>query len=672
MSAPKPAVPAPAPSRSPGPSRPAPRSARSLPDIEAETGGHRGAKVSALTIAALGVVFGDIGTSPLYTLHECLTGEHGASTTPETLQRNLLGVLSMIVWSLTMVVTVKYLGFIMKADNHGEGGILALLALVPEKLRTARGKRIGWVPVLVLIGAALLYGDGIITPAISVLSAVEGLEVATDKLHPVIVPITCAILFGLFAIQKRGTASVGRFFGPIMLVWFFTLGGLGIYHVAKNPVVLHALSPWHAVEFFTHNGRKGFGVLGGVVLAVTGGEALYADMGHFGPKPIRLGWWFIAMPGLVLNYMGQGALILGNPKAIENPFYAQVPTGGATYALVVLSTMATVIASQALISGAYSLTHQAVQLGYFPRVTVLHTSKDTEGQIYIPQINWGLAIACVLLVLGFQQSGKLAAAYGIAVTGTMGITSVIYLVVVSQTWKWPLWRAVPLVLLFLSFDLPFFAANTLKFFEGGYVPIIVGAGFFFVMLTWKIGRSLLAEYIIERSPPMDAFLSDLREKEACEAIVRAPGTGVFMASNSGRVPPILFHQAKRIRVLHKIVILFTVVTEHVPFLEYGRRLEVSEIGSGFYRVVARVGFMESPHVPELLDEVMRRMDIPKEDTDHLTYYVGRETFLATGRGKMGRWSESVFAFLSRNAQPATMYFGIPPDQVVELGTQIDL
>jgi KUP system potassium uptake protein len=635
---------------------------RSLPDI---AGGHHEntGSIAALTIAALGIVFGDIGTSPLYTLRECTSGEHGAAPNHD----NIVGILSLIFWALTMVVSVKYLSFIMRAHNRGEGGIFALLALVPEKYRASRGAKVGWVSVIVLIGASLLYGEGIMTPAISVMSAVEGLEVATTKLSSFVVPITVVILFGLFAIQRRGTGTVGRFFGPVMLVWFLTIGGLGLYQVIRNPEVLVALSPHHAIRFLATGKWKAFVLLGSVVLSITGCEALYADMGHFGPRPIRYGWWLLAMPGLVLNYFGQGALMLRDPLAVAHPFYAMVPHGFWTYALVLLATCAAIIASQALISGAFSLTHQAVQLGYFPRVTVTHTSHQAEGQIYIPQINWGLMIACILLVITFQHSSRLAAAYGMAVTGTMSITSVTFFIVARQTWKWPMWRALPLLILFLAIELPFLSAVALKFFQGGYIPVLVGSIFFTMMMTWRIGRSLLGEYIVQRSPEMDKFLHGVDER-----VMRCPGTGVFMASNSGRVPPILFHQSKRIRVLHKTVILFTVITEHVPALEHDRRLEVTELGCGFYRVLARCGFMESPNVPELLASAMERLDLGPEDYEHITYYVGRETFLATGRGKMGRWSETLFAFLSRNAQPATLYFGIPPDQVVELGTQIDL
>ncbi len=670
----------------------APRSVRSLVDPgEGQQSHAPHGKLSALTLGALGVVFGDIGTSPLYTLKECILGDHTPKpTTPEEAVLSVLGILSMIFWSLTMVVSVKYLSFIMKADNHGEGGILALLALAPERLCAGKGvRKVRWVAIIVLIGAGLLYGDGMITPAISVLSAVEGLKVPGDLqaaagippghffllLKKAVVPLTCIILIGVFAIQKRGTGSVGRYFGPIMLLWFITIGGLGAYHLIGNPRVLMALSPHYAVLYFRQHGLHAFGVLGGVVLAITGGEALYADMGHFGARPIRLAWWFVAMPGLVLNYFGQGALLLRDPKGIIdasatfNPFYATVLQWGVVplYALVGLATAATIIASQALISGAYSLTSQAIQLGYFPRVTVRHTSRDAEGQIYIPYINWLLMISCVFLVLWKEESQKLAAAYGIAVTGTMGITSIVYYVVARNTWGWSFWKAGSLVALFLCFDLTFFGANAVKFFEGGWFPIAVGAAFFAVMFTWRIGRAHLGDYILNRSPKMDEFLENLDKR----LTARIPGVGVFMASNSARVPPVLAHHADRIRVLHETVILFTSVTEHVPNVPVERRLETQDIGFGFYRVIARCGFMETPNVPELIAEAAERLEIAIEPS-RMTYYLGRETFLASGKGRMGKWSEMLFGFLSRNAQPATMYFGIPPEQVIELGTQIDL
>jgi KUP system potassium uptake protein len=645
----------------PVPSSPGPTTSSPLGKRIAAHGPHatpHAGSTAALALAALGIVFGDIGTSPLYTLKECLNEEHGVSRAAE----NTLGVLSLIFWALTLVVTVKYLTFIMRADNRGEGGILALLALIPQT-KESRAK-IGWVALLVIIGAALLYGDGMITPAISVLSAVEGLEVATPAFKPYVIPITCGVLLGLFAIQRRGTGGVGKLFGPVMVLWFGALGVLGAWHVLKYPAVLQALSPHHAVSFFTRHGGKGFAVLGSVVLAVTGGEALYADMGHFGSKPIRVSWLAFVMPSLVLAYFGQGALVLSEPAAASNPFFAMVPAGPWTYALVVLSGAATVIASQALISGAFSLTHQAVQLGFFPRVTVKHTSHETEGQIYVPEINWLLAVACIALVLGFKESSRLAAAYGIAVTGTMGITSIVYFLVTRRTWGWPTWKAAPLLLLFLSFDIPFFASNILKFVDGGYVPVLVALAFLAVMVNWKIGRRILSEAIAAKSPPLDQFMKDL-------ACTRIPGAAVFMASNPNGTPPVLFHHAQRIGVLHETVILLTVTIEHVPTVPDGERLTAEALGGGFYRVVARYGFMETPDVPLLLEAAFEKLAL-HVDPKNVTFYLGRETFLATSKGKMGPISEGLFAYLSRNSVTATSYFAIPSEQVVELGSQIDL
>jgi len=620
-----------------------------------------GGTLRKLAVAALGIVFGDIGTSPLYALKECLSEEHGVPRTVE----NTLGILSLIFWALMMVVTVKYLAFIMRADNRGEGGILALLALIPDKARAPSKGQIGWVALLVIIGAALLYGDGMITPAISVLSAVEGLEIATPAFKPYVIPITCGVLLALFAIQKHGTGSVGRFFGPVMVVWFGALGTLGAWHIAKNPAVLQALSPHYAARFFAQNGEKGFAVLGSVVLAVTGGEALYADMGHFGRKPIRMAWLGFVLPSLVLAYFGQGALVLSSPEVFgKNPFFAMVPNGAPTYALVAISTAATVIASQALISGAFSLTHQAVQLGFFPRVTVKHTAREAEGQIYVPEINWLLAAACIALVITFKASSGLAAAYGIAVTGTMAITSVVFFLVTRRTWNWPLWKSASLLLLFLSFDMPFFASNILKFVDGGYVPVLVAAVFFVVMVTWNTGRRILAEAISAKSPPLESFMKALK-------CIRVPGAAIFMSSNPIGTPPVLFHHAQRIGVLHERVILLTVSIEHVPTVSEDERLVVDSLGNGFYRIIARYGFMETPDVPVLLATALPRLELTL-DPSSLTFYLGRETFLATPKGKMGRVSESIFSFLSRNSVSATAYFAIPSEQVVELGSQIDL
>ncbi|MEO8905818.1 MAG: KUP/HAK/KT family potassium transporter [Polyangiaceae bacterium] len=617
---------------------------------------------AALGLAALGVVFGDIGTSPLYTLHECMAAEHGAPPTPA----NILGVLSLIFWSLTMVVSVKYLTFVMRADNQGEGGILALLALIPDRLRTTKSGRVGWVAILVIIGASLLYGDGIITPAISVLSAFEGLEVVRPMLKPAVVPLTCVVLFGLFALQQRGTKAIGRLFGPVMVAWFLTIGVLGAFHLLQNPSVLAALSPLHAVRFFAAHGVRGVLVLGAVVLAVTGGEALYADMGHFGARPIRLAWFVLVMPALVLNYFGQGALMLSNPAARASPFFAMVPPGAWSLALVVLSALATVIASQALISGAFSLTHQAVQLGFFPRVRIQHTSQDAEGQIYVPVVNWLLAGACIALVLVFQSSSRLAAAYGIAVTGTMALTSVVYFEVTRATWRWPLWKSAALLALFFTFDIPFLVANLFKFTDGGYVPVLAGAVVFIVMLTWKTGRRLYQEHVAALCPPLDQFLAELNAKLA----TRISGSAVFLSGPTSGTPLVLVHHVQRIRALPDTIVLVSVEVTHLP-REEAANIALESLGNGFYRVTVRRGFMDVPDVPEALAIAVEQFKLPV-DLSQTTYYVGRGTFLATNDGRMGRVAERLFAFLARNADSAPAHFRIPPNQVVEIGLQIDL
>jgi KUP system potassium uptake protein len=632
---------------------------RSGPVSITPTGSH--ASTGKLVLMAAGVVFGDIGTSPLYALRECVDRDHGVAPTHE----NLLGILSLVFWSLTMVVTVKYLTFIMKADNRGEGGILALLALAPSN-RKATSARIGWIAGLVIFGAALLYGDGVITPAISVLSAVEGLEVATTHLRPVVVPLTVAILFGLFWVQKRGTASIGGVFGPIMIVWFATLAVLGAIAVARYPAVLVAVNPLYAVSFFHVHGWLGFLVLGSVVLVITGGEALYADMGHFGRHPIRLAWFLLVMPSLLINYFGQAACLIQHPELSENPFYALVPSL-LIYPMVILSTIATIIASQALISGAYSLTRQAVQLGFCPRVTIQHTSGESEGQIYVPEVNAALAIACICLVLSFKESSALAAAYGIAVTGTMAITSVVYFVVLTRAWKWPLWRAVPLVAVFLSFDIPFFAANAMKFFHGGWFPMAIALALFLVMTTWKTGRALLGRNLANKLLPIDVFLADVDALKPH----RVPGTAVFMSSNPHGVPIVLLHHWKHNQVLHKTIVLLSVITEAVPEIRTADRLQVKDLGRGFFQVTAHYGFMQTPNVPQIMGIVATHYGVPYVP-ERTSYFLGRETLLPTGDSKMFRWRKALFSFISRNARSATQYFGIPPDRVVELGMQIDL
>jgi KUP system potassium uptake protein len=642
------------------------------PSIAPSAHGHD--SVWKLSLAALGVVYGDIGTSPLYALKECFRGEHSVSPS----HANVLGVLSLIFWTLTFVVTVKYLIFILRADNHGEGGILALLALILDDKEKAKAKKQdqakgsveagligpGVTVLLVVFGAALLYGDGVITPAISVLSAMEGLEVATHTLKPAVVPLTVAVLLGLFLVQKRGTGGLGRVFGPLTLVWFITIAGLGLAQVVRAPGILHALDPRHGVLFFFHNGKQGFFVLGAVVLSITGAEALYADMGHFGRTPIRRSWFMVVFPGLMLNYLGQGAFLLEHPEKAANPFYAIVPTW-MLYPTVAIATAATVVASQALISGAYSLTQQAVQLGFFPRVTIVHTSSQTEGQIYIPEINSLLLVACIGLVLSFRGSDALAAAYGIAVTGTMAITTVAYYVVATHIWKWPIWKAAPLAGAFLAVDLSFFAATAVKFMDGGWFPILMAGGVFTVMTTWNTGRRYLARVLADAMLPLDLFLEDVERMRPH----RVRGTAVFMASNPHGVPPILLHHFKHNQVIHEQLVLLTVLGLHVPEIPPEQRVQVQELGHGVFRVTVRYGFMQDPDVPSALRQCQQHgLHLAPERT---SYFLGRETLLPTGRAKMPRWSKTLFAFVSRNARPATAYFGLPPNRVVEMGMQID-
>ncbi|WP_438009203.1 potassium transporter Kup [Sorangium sp. So ce321] len=639
--------------------QPVPGAAHPAPTPSAEHP-HGSKKMWPLMLAALGVVYGDIGTSPLYAMKECFSpaSPHRVDPTPA----NVLGVLSLMFWALMLVVTIKYVTFITRADNEGAGGILALLALVPNNERKGDGR--GLLVLLVLFGAALLYGDGVITPAISVLSAVEGLEVATSTLKPAVVPITCAVLLALFLVQKRGTAGIGTVFGPVTLVWFLVLTLLGAKEILHSPGVLRAVSPEYAVSFFIANKVHGFLILGAVVLCITGGEALYADMGHFGREPIKYTWYTIVWPGLLINYFGQGAKLLEDPSAAANPFYALVPSW-ALYPTVAIATAATVVASQALISGAFSLTQQAVQLGYFPRVTVVHTSKDEAGQIYIPEVNSGLMISCIVLVLTFKNASALAAAYGIAVTGTMGITTVVYYVVTRKTWGWPVWKSLPLAGLFLVIDLAFFAANSAKFFHGGWVPIVMGAATFTVMTTWKTGRKHLAAAIKSAILPLDMFLEDVKRTKPH----RVRGTAVFMASSPEGTPPILLHHVKHNQVLHEQVVLLSIQVLNVPEVPADRRTTVIPRGEGIYQVTACYGFMQTPNAPSVLEGCKRHaLNI---DLGRTSYYLGRETLLTTGSSKMSRWRKALFAFISRNARPATAYFGLPPNRVVELGMQVN-
>ncbi len=631
----------------------------------------RGKSLMAMSLGALGIVFGDIGTSPLYTLRECLA--HNGPHDPIALRAEVFSLLSLIFWSLMVVVTIKYLMFIMKADNKGEGGIMALLALVPEKYRAGPLKKFSLVAVLVVVGASFLYGDGAITPAISVLSAVEGIAVGNESLAKFVVPITLVILVGLFAIQKTGTSLIGKLFGPIMLLYFGTLSVLGIWHIAHQWEVLQALSPHHAALYFTKHGGHGFLILGAVVLAVTGGEALYADMGHFatgqfsGVVPIRRAWLFFVLPSLVLAYFGQGALVLRDPSAISNPFFHMVPQGGvAQYALVVLSSLAAVIASQALISGSFSLTRQAMQMGFFPRVTIKHTA-DEEGEIYIPEINWFLAIVCIMLVLAFKSSSAMAAVYGVAVTGTMTITSIVYFIVLRTKFGWSRWKALPLIALFLAFDVPFIVANAFKIPHGGYVPLLVGGLVVGVMLVWHEGRRLIGTVYSTRYASFDEGWGVIQPRIS----QRVGGVGVFLASADQGVPPILVHLVERTRSLHKTIVLLTVVTAETPKVENRDRLHVEEMSHGFWRMHVYYGFKQQPNVPAALDLAVRRkaLDI---DLDEVTYYLARERILAKRGGEMGVVLEGFFGFLQRNAVNADKYFRIPPSQVIEVGVQIDL
>jgi KUP system potassium uptake protein len=617
----------------------------------------QGRYLLTLSIAALGIVFGDIGTSPLYAVRECLHGAHGVDPS----RANVLGVLSLIFWSLVVVVSIKYLAYVLHADNRGEGGILALMALASST--TPRDTPIGKIIVaLGLFGAALLYGDGMITPAISVLSAVEGLEVAAPKLTGYVVPITVAILVGLFAIQRRGTAGIGAMFGPVTFIWFLALALLGITQIVRHPEVLAALSPTHAVDFLKNGSFRAFLVLGAVFLVVTGGEAMYADMGHFGARPIRITWFAVALPALLLNYFGQGALLLAEPSAADQPFWRMVPTW-ALYPMLPLATLATIIASQALISGVFSLTRQATMLGFWPRQRVQHTSAREIGQIYLPGMNWLLMVSTIGLVLGFGSSSRLAAAYGIAVTLTMVITTLLAFWVARRRWKWALPAALGVTIVFLIPDLAFLGANLVKIHDGGWFPLLMGGGLFMVMITWKRGREILGERFRERIVP----LGDFHELLHVERPARVPGTAVYLTSNAEGTPPALLQNFLLNRAVHQRVVLLTITTEDVPYVDARERARHEQLEVGFIRIVGRFGFMESPNVPALLS-----VELPGYSLEHTTFFLGRETLMATARPGMALWREKLFAFLSRNAQPATAFFGIPPDRVMEIGTQIEL
>ena len=621
--------------------------------------GPRG-RMMPLVVGAIGVVYGDIGTSPLYTLRTAFTGSYGLSLTPD----NVLGVLSVIVWALVIVVTLKYITLIMRADNRGEGGILALTALVSRGTEDRQRMR-WWLVGLGIFGAAMFYGDGMITPAITVLGAVEGLGVIAPALHPFIVPIAVVILVALFAVQRTGTAKLGAVFGPVMGVWFVTLGTLGGLEIARGPQVLGAFDPTYAVRFIVGNPAVAFVAFGAVVLAVTGTEALYADMGHFGKTPIRRAWLFFVMPALLLNYFGQGALILNDPATIQNPFYLLAPAW-ARVPLLVLATLAAIIASQAVISGAFSLTRAAIQMGYCPRLTILHTSERAIGQIYVPFINWMLLLAIIALVVGFRNSDNLAGAYGIAVTMAMLIDSILIFVVMRRLWDWPVWVAVLITTPLLLIDLTFLASNALKIPEGGWFPLLIGGAVFTLLTTWKRGRSLLMKRLAEDAMPLDLFIQSIEASPP----TRVPGTAIFLTSTPNRVPHALLHNLKHNKVLHERVVFLTVVMRDIPYVPDEERGEVTDLGCNFYRLLADYGFKDDPDVPELLEDCGRKGFA--FDMMETSFFVSRETLIATVTPGMALWREKLFVSMSKNATKASEFFQVPTNRVVELGTQVEL
>jgi KUP system potassium uptake protein len=617
------------------------------------------ARLTALALGAIGVVYGDIGTSPLYTVKE-IFNTPGLAVGPEP----VMGMLSLIFWSLLLVVSLKYVVFIMRADNKGEGGMMALMSLAQRSARASARAR-WWILIFGLFGASLFYGDGVITPAISVLSAVEGLQVAAPALGHFVVPITVVVLIGMFMIQSHGTARVGALFGPIMVVWFITIAVLGVMAIAKRPEVLLALNPWHGVRFFLTHGIHAFAALGGVVLALTGAEALYADMGHFGKRPIRLAWFSFVSPALVLNYFGQGALLLDDPKSIENPFYLMV-SPALLYPLIALATAATIIASQAVISGAFSMTREAIQLGFAPRMHIVHTSKHTRGQVYLPWINRMLLVLVVAAVIGFRSSANLGAAYGIAVTGTMLITTVLALIVARRMWNWSRWAVGLVGTVFITIDLAFFSANALKIAHGGWFPLVLGAIVFTMLATWRRGRELVMREIRQGGLALEPFIASI----VAHPPLRVPGTAVFLTANQAGVPHALLHNLKHNKVLHERNVILTVETVDTPVAEPDERIEVEPLGDKFFRATLRFGFVEDPDVPRMLAGI-NECGLPFDMMD-TTFFLSRESIVATDRPGMALWRDRIFAFMQRNAIPATAFFQIPGNRLIELGTQVEI
>ena len=626
-------------------------------DAENDLSGRRLAKLS---IAAIGVVFGDIGTSPLYAIRECFHGEYGIAVSPA----NVLGVLSLMFWSLLMIVTLKYLIFVLRADNQGEGGVMALTALIKSATGQVKNSRLTLVSIG-LFAACLLYGDGMITPAISVLSAVEGIRIITPLFKPYVIPMTIMILGGLFMIQRRGTAKVGGLFGPVILVWFSVLAALGSIQIAHTPQVLAAILPWYGIKFLLVNKFHGFIVLGAVFLVATGAEALYADMGHFGKRPIRLTWIVLVLPALVLNYFGQGALLLTKPEEAHHPFYALVPSW-AMIPMVVLATLATIIASQAVITGSFSLTHQAIQLGYLPRLRIRHTSATHMGQIYVGPVNWLLMICTIGLVLGFQSSSKLAAAYGVAVTSTMLVTTTLFYVVARRRWGWNQLTAGTLAGIFFLVDIPFFSANISKIFHGAWFPLAIGALFFVVMLTWEQGRKILATQIQTLTPSFETFKKSLNENPP----QRVSGQAIFLTGSPGVVPSTLVQNLKHNKIIHSDIAILHFKTENVPRVPNFDKVKTVKLGGGFFQIVAYHGFMEDPKIGMILELAHEQgLDFKPEEA---SYYLGREKLSISSDPAMSRWRSNLFIFLSRNSMDAASFFGIPPNQIIEVGAQLQL
>jgi KUP system potassium uptake protein len=616
-------------------------------------------KLLYLSLLAIGIVYGDIGTSPLYALRECFHGPHGIAVTHD----NIFGILSLIFWSLILVISIKYLLIILRADHNGEGGILALMEFVRPK---KKGMRLVVISTMGIFGAALLYGDGVITPAISVLSAVEGLEVATPFFSPFIIPITIIILIGLFLFQRKGTALVGSVFGPMTVIWFLSIAALGIAVIVRKPEILLALNPYYAVHFFIIHGIHGFVVLGVVFLVVTGGEALYADIGHFGKAPIRLAWFTFVLPCLVINYLGQGALLLENPELASNPFYLMAPSW-ALYPLVGLATMATIIASQAIISGAFSLTFQAIQLGYLPRFVIKHTSGEEHGQIYLPQINNLLMVGTILVVLGFRTSSNLAAAYGLAVTMTMTITSLLAFIAMHKIWKWGLFVSSIITALFLVIDFSFLGSNLIKITSGGWFPLLVGISGLFLMLTWKKGRRFLGIQISKISQPISSVIGDFQSKK----YQHVPGTAIYMNRNPEATPQALTQNLKHNKIFHEQIIILSVEILEIPHIKPGNRIILEKLADHFFILKANYGFMEVVDITKLIADLKKREDLDI-NLQEISYILGRETLVPDKNIGMNIWQDKLFLFMSKNSQRATAYFNVPEDDVFEIGTQIKI